>query len=412
MNSMRASVTSRPAWSPTRNNNLIGLRCVRCEKMYQLNDPHIDSGLGCSDCLLEGFPAGLHCVYKCDSKLILERSNSGMFRYSSKLPYMDFPSLGEGQTPLVSLRNLAQALGVEQISVKNESQNPTGSHKDRMSPMAVARAMDAGFSKVVASSSGNAGASLASYAARAGLQCCIIGEPSISPAWAHAIKLSGAELMLVESDRRWPLMHKMVEEEGWFPVTNFWPTPIGSNPFGIDGYKTIAHEIVEQSTMAPPTVVIVPTCRGDMLFGIWRGFVEAQESGLIQEIPKLVAVEPGARLELALTGADYRSKFKVEPNIMTSIDGATTTYQSLKALKSSEGRAISVSSDNVNEAQRNFAENGFHVEASSAASLAGLLQFHKQEYLKSIDRIVLVATSHGYKEPPNETPQLTARLSN
>ncbi len=63
MNSMRASVTSRPAWSPTRNNNLIGLRCVRCEKMYQLNDPHIDSGLGCSDCLLEGFPAGLHCVH-------------------------------------------------------------------------------------------------------------------------------------------------------------------------------------------------------------------------------------------------------------------------------------------------------------------------------------------------------------
>ncbi|MBX9692189.1 MAG: pyridoxal-phosphate dependent enzyme [Cyanobacteria bacterium] len=411
MSNRTTSAPPNATGSVTRNTSLTGLRCIRCERVYKLDDPQIDRGLGCRDCLHAGFPAGLYCVYESKDKLISEKSRSGMFRYSNKLPFLQFPSLGEGQTPLLSLPNRAKNLGVDYLAVKNEGQNPTGSHKDRMSPLAVARALDADFSKVIASSSGNAGASLASYAARARTRCCIIGEPSISPAWAHAIKLSGAELRLVESDQRWPLMQKLVEDEGWFPVTNFWATPIGSNPFGIEGYKTIAHEIAEQSSVAPPTVVIIPTCRGDMLFGIWRGFVEAQEAGLIRSVPRLVAAEPGPRLELALTGVDYRSKFEIEPNIMTSIDGATATYQSLKALTSSEGHAVSVGSDAVYDAQRAFAEDGLHVEASSAASLAGLWQLKRQGYLKSKDRIVLIATSHGYKEPPDTTPQAVARLS-
>src|SRR6185437_10940274 len=119
----------------------------------------------------------------------------------------------------------------------------------------------------IASSSGNAGASLASYAARAGLDCCIIAAPDISAPWAEAIKLAGAELRLVESEERWPLMQRLVQQDGWFPITNFHPQPISSNPFGIEGYKTIAYEIVEQTVETPPTVIVVPTCRGDLLYG-------------------------------------------------------------------------------------------------------------------------------------------------
>lgn len=394
------------------NANLLELRCIRCEMPYQLNDSHIDGGLGCSRCMTEGFPSGLYCVYKSEHKLSIDETQHGMRRFLSRLPYTDFPTLGEGGTALVSLPALASQMRVAQLTVKTEGQNPTGSHKDRMSPLAVARAVAAGFSKVVASSSGNAGASLASYAARAGLQCCIIADHDISAPWADAIQLTGAHLLKVNSEQRWPLMQKMVQKEGWFPVTNFWPVPVGSNPFGIDGYKTMAHEVAERQRAAPPTVVVVPTCRGDMLFGLYSGFLEAQEAGLIDAIPKLVAVEPGARLERILLGDDYRTVFPVNANNMTSIDGGTATYQSVCALQRSDGHAVSVDSSDCRLAHQSLASSGLHVEMSSAASLAGLLEIQRQGRLRSEDRVVLIATSHGYKEALNCAVPAATRLCN
>lgn len=380
------------------NPDLAALCCLRCDKLYELSDPQVDSGLGCAACMEQGYPTGLHCVYHREPSLSINTEQTGMLKFSQMLPFLAFPSLGEGGTPLVPLKALSKEYGVENIWVKNEGQNPTGSHKDRMSPVAVARAVSAGYSKVIASSSGNAGASLASYAARAGVSCRIIAGEDISSAWASAIKATGAELQLVESEQRWPLMQKLVQQDQWFPVTNFWKTPVGSNPFGLEGYKTIAHEIVEQ-LRTPPTVVIVPTCRGDMLFGIWRGFFEALQCGVIAEIPRLVAVEPGRRLELVMEGCDYRSVFDVPPNVMTSIDGGTATYQSYKALKSSNGAAVSVTSNDTRQAQRVLAMQGFYVEASSAASLAALSKLHDAGSVSAKDRVVLIATSHGYKEP-------------
>jgi threonine synthase len=302
--------------------------------------------------------------------------------------------------------------GVQEVCIKNEGQNPTGSHKDRMSPLAIGRAISAGYSKVLASSSGNAGASLASYAARAGLKCCIIVGKDISRAWEDAIRLSGAEVQRHDSHERWPQMQEMVQKDGWFPVTNFWPTPIGSNPFGIEGYKTIAYEIVEQHKGAPPTIVIIPTCRGDVLYGISRGFAEAVEAGMIDVAPRLVAVEPGSRLELVLNGADYRTVFEVAGNNMTSIDGGTVTYQSWMALQSCNGTAVSVTSEDAKSAQRQLAMQGFHVETSSASALAGLRQLQKRGQLNPNDRVVMLITSHGYKEPVEQSVPSTNRLCN
>lgn len=388
---------------PVKNERLRGMKCLRCELVYELDDSHIDSGLGCKKCLQQGFPVGLRCLYKDGTILTVDPRRAGMSRFASNLPFVSFASLGEGNTPLVPVSKLAAGYGVEMVSIKIEGQNPTGSHKDRMSPLAVARALDAGYRRVIASSSGNAGASLASYAARAGIECCIIAGTDISASWADAIRLAGAELRLVESKERWTLMQTLVQKEGWFPITNFHPEPIGSNPFGIEGYKTIAYEIVEQAGSAPPTVVIVPTCRGDMLFGIWRGFVEALESGLIRSVPRLVAAEPGKRLELVVAGSDYRCVFSVAANNMTSIDGSTATYQSMKALQESDGTAVSVSSSDAIAAQKTLSENGLYVEMASAAALAGLAELKAQGKLRRDDRVVLIATSHGYKER-SQTP--------
>lgn len=204
----------------TLNPALTGLACLRCGQLYALDDSRIDSGFGCRICFDVGFPAGLQCLYSQSSQLIVDAEAAGMHRFASRLPFTGFASLGEGATPLVAMPALASELGVAALWVKNEGANPTGSHKDRMSPLAAARAQSAGYKKVVASSSGNAGASLASYAAAAGLECCILAGHDISAPWAEAIQLAGAGLLQVDSHERWPLIQKMAQAENWFAVSN------------------------------------------------------------------------------------------------------------------------------------------------------------------------------------------------
>jgi len=324
-----------------------------------------------------------------------------MLRFSPLLPYTHFPTLGEGDTPLIPLPELAPGLGVSQLLYKNEGQNPTGSHKDRMSGLAVARAKALGKDTVIAASSGNAGASLAAYAAAAGLNCVIVSMSSISHMWEAAIEFHGAQLHTRQGqDDRWKYMQQMVKEKGWYPVTNFLKPPVSSNPFGIDGYKTIAYELVEELGDCAPLVVLVPTCRGDVLAGIWYGFLDAQECGLIKTLPRLVAVEPGPRLERVLQGGDYRNELPVPAHQMSSIGGDTATYQSMHALKQSHGSAVSVTTKQSVIAQKTLGTRGLYVELSSAAALAGAEELAKSGYFKPEDNVVLIGTSHGYKELP------------
>lgn len=383
------------------NPRLRGLACLRCRTAYDVGDPVVDRGTGCPSCLEKGYPASLGLEYDPDPGWEVRRDAWGMLRYVERLPYLDFPNLGEGGTPLVALPSLAQALGVGAVWVKNEGQNPTGSHKDRMSALAVARAAALRRSTVVAASSGNAGASLAAYAAAGGLECKIIATPEISPPWAQAIQLAGAELILAQSPMaRWQLLREKVEREGWYPVTNYLDPPLGSNPFGLQGYKTVGYEIVEQCSGNEAAAILVPTARGDLLWGIWQGLSEAQRAGWIETLPCLVAVEPGPRLSRVLAGADYRSRFEGEPHAMTSIGGATATYQSLAALRASGGGAVEVTTPEARSAQRELARLGLYVELSSAAALAGARRLCEGGQLGPADRVVLVATSHGYKELP------------
>jgi threonine synthase len=272
-----------------------------------------------------------------------------------------------------------------------------------MSAQVVARAAMQGSGKVVATSSGNAGASLAAYAGAAGLRCTIISTRDISDIWAQAIEMTGAELVLTETSKgRWRIMRRMVEEEGWYPVVNYLDPPVGSNPFGVQGYKTVAYEIVEQCGGAWPTVIVVPTSRGDLLWGIWQGLLDCRQAGLLRELPRLVAAEPLPRLSKVLDGEDYRQPFSGESHGMTSIGGTTATYQSETALRGSQGGAVEVSTQEAREAQRALGRLGFYAELSSAAALAGLWELKKREQVGASDRVVLILTSHGYKEVPTK----------
>jgi threonine synthase len=197
------------------------------------------------------------------------------------------------------------------LFLKNEGSNPTGSHKDRMSCQAVARALAIGAKAVIAASSGNAGVSLATYAAASGLPCEIVATADCSPAYRRAMQMAGAQVVAThDSLERWRYMRQRVRDDGFFPVTNYLLPPVGSNPFGVEGYKTIAFEIFEQLNNTSPDSILVPTDRADLAWGVYCGFSDLASAGLISKIPRIFAVEPFARISAALEGADYRKEFK------------------------------------------------------------------------------------------------------
>ncbi|MBO6636872.1 MAG: pyridoxal-phosphate dependent enzyme [Roseitalea sp.] len=319
--------------------------------------------------------------------------------FSDWLAYPDHPRLGQGNTPVVELPRLAAALGVSTLSVKIEGANPTGSHKDRMSALAVARALDIGAQTVVAASSGNAGASIAAYCGAVGLKCVIVTTSKMNPNWRRAIEFHGARLEYAPSvQARWHLVEERTRKGEWYPVTNFCMPAVGSNPFGVDGYRTVSFEIYRQCNPLP-TDILVPTSRGDLLWGLARGFADLEAAGCIDHSPKLHAIEPFPRITRVLEGSDYRDSFPGE-SAMTSLGGSTVCFQALKALDLSGGTALPVEQSDVKDDQRLLARNGLYLELSCAAALTGLRKAARNEVVKADARVMLIGTSHGYKEIP------------
>lgn len=375
------------------NRRLRGFCCIRCGEGF----PVMDLAEGCSSCLAEGYPASVVPQF---DLLPPVRSGKGMPRFAERLPYPSFISLGEGDTPLVSVPRLAPELGLDSLMIKLEGANPTGSHKDRMSAQFMARAVDRGVKTVIAASSGNAGASLAAYAGANGIPCIIVTTSRMNPAWRAAIEASGATMLFVDNPlERWELVKEKVQAEGWMSATNYLDPPVGSEPFGVAGYRTLGYELAEDPASASADAIIVPTARGDLLWGIYQGFAELLAERVISQIPRLVAVEPFPRLERVLAGADHRGHFEGS-SPLSSIGGVTVTYQAFEAVRRAQGAAVAVKADQVVADRSLLARHGHFLELSAAASLSALRVLNEREF-EPLKNVVLIATSHGYKDVTN-----------
>jgi threonine synthase len=386
------------------NPNLVGYSCLRYSTHWKKITSSVgDDGIGCPSCREDGLPVSVRLSYgDIDRTLNASRirSGKGMSRFGPLLAYSDFPDLGAGDTPLISVPTLASQYGVGGLWLKLESANPAShSHKDRCMAPSAYRAKRLGKTVVAAASSGNAGLSLAAYAAANGLECVIVTTDDISEVWASAIEAYGARLQFTRTSmERWSYLKKMRDNQGWYVVTNCEDPPVGSNPFGVEGYETIAWELSEQLYGAIPSHIIVPTARGDVLWGIWYGFRRAHKAGLIGSIPKMVAVEPIARLEKVLAGSSYTSHFQGDAHSMSSIGGGTVTFQSVQALLDSKGFAITVGEEQTAAARNKLAALGYDAEQSAAAALAGLDKMYELGRLNESDTPVLIITSAGYKD--------------
>ncbi|WP_157553382.1 threonine synthase [Jiangella gansuensis] len=365
-----------------------------------------------------GHPANLTPVYEIvPGPLPLDADMPGLFRYRDLLPLApaDPPvSLGEGGTPLLPLRSLARRFGVRDLWLKDESRNPTWSYKDRLAAVAVTKARASAADTVVVSTTGNHGAAVAAYAAAAGLRCVALTLHSVPPTMRTLMQVFGAMVVAYDDPAdRWTVMREAVAKRGWVPMSSFTQPPAGSNPFGVEGYKTIAYELFQQLGRVPD-VVVVPTAYADGLAGIHRGFADLRALGLIERAPRLVAAEVYGPYERALRhGQPLPDPLPMPGSVSFSTAVAYATGQGVAALRESAGVAVPVRSDDeIMSAQRDLAATeGIYLEAASITALLAVRRLLADGTLHPHDEVVVIGTSSGLKDVAATTAALPGPVS-
>jgi threonine synthase len=282
---------------------------------YPLYPPLLN---GCPETSNEDVQYPLEIAYdyqRVDAALFSQEPLPGLTRWAPLLPpLLAELSMGEGGTPLVSTPKLAAWAGFDgEVFVKDESQNPTWSHKDRLNLCTVSVAVRSDAPGIVVASSGNHGASAAAYAARVGIPCIMLASAESPKAIISFALGYGAAVLAAPTHVRWNAVRMIREHFGYQPVSNQTTFHTG-HPFGTEGYKTIAWEIYRQLGDRLPGTVFVPTGYGEMLMGIAKGFVEMRNLGIAPSVPTIVSCEPAARGPLAHAIRQNKAVTTVEPN--------------------------------------------------------------------------------------------------
>jgi threonine synthase len=332
-----------------------------------------------------------------------------MWRYREMLPVDDGEepiSLGEGATPLVLLERLAHALHLDDLYVKDESANPTGSFKARGMSVAVTVAKRLGARALVAPSAGNAGGALAAYGARAGLPVRVYVPSDTPPLLIGEMRAYGAEVVLVDGliDEAGRVAAEYARENGAFNVATF------REPYRVEGKKTMGYELVERLGDVPGTIVY-PTGGGTGLVAMWKAFDELERLGWIgAHRPIMVAVQAEGCAPIARAFA--RGEEIAEP----ARDGSTKMWGlrvpggigdrlTLRALRESFGHAVTVSDEEAGEAMHDLHRyEGIDATEEGGATLAALRSL-RASAVELPAPIVLFNTASSLKYAPRESVQ-------
>ncbi|MBV9326342.1 MAG: threonine synthase [Chloroflexi bacterium] len=335
-----------------------------------------------------------------------------MWRYAELLPILDennVVSLGEGCTPLVSVREQARlAVGFErgEVLLKDEGQNPTASFKARGLSAAVSRARELGASGVALPSAGNAGAAAAAYAAAAGITCHVAMPRDVPELNRVEAEVYGAEVILVDgliSDAG-RLIRELAPAHGWFDVSTL------REPYRQEGKKTMGIELAEHGGWGAdclPDLIVYPTGGGTGIVGMRKAFDELQALGWIgPKQPKMVVVQSEGCAPIVR--AFERGERFAEPwdNAQTIAAGlrvpaAIGDYLILDAVRNTGGTAVAVSEDAIREAQLEMGRlTGVFAAPEAAATWAATAELRRRGFLAGDERIVLFCTGMGLKYPP------------
>src|SRR5436190_265057 len=326
-----------------------------------------------------------------------------LWRYREVLPVENdenIVSFGEGFTPLLHARRLGSQIGLGELYIKDEGQNPTQSFKARGMTAAVSMAKELGVKKVAVPSAGNAAGALSAYAARAGMEAHIFMPKDTPRANVNECEQTGAYVTLMDGliTDCGAEVGRRKEAEGWFDVSTL------KEPYRLEGKKTLGYELAEQMDWSLPEVIIYPTGGGTGLIGMWKAFDEMEQMGWIgPKRPRMVTVQAEGCAPIVRAfeaGKSFADEF---PNAATVASGlrvprAIGDFLILDALRESGGTAVAVTDDELIRATREIgAAEGVFCAPEGAACLPALRKLMDRGEVQSGERVVLFNTGAGVK---------------
>ncbi len=374
------------------------LRCGSCGREHKPEETKYT----CSGC---GANVQVEYDYKTAAKKLsfkklAQNPERGIGRYLELLPVErpeSLPPLQIGWTPLYHSQKLADLAGIKAAYVKDDGRNPSCSFKDRAGAVALARATETGEKIITAASTGNAASSMACLAASLGVKTIIFVPKTAPAAKITQLLVFGATVITVDGtyDDAFNLCVEASKEYGWYNRNT------GYNPYTREGKKTVSFELCEQLGGAPD-VVFVPVGDGNIISGVWKGFIEFHKLGIIDKLPRLAAVQ--AEGSAAIKNA-FDNGSEIEPVSGNTVADSISVslprdgHIAVKALKESGGFAVSVPDEDILKSIPALARTaGVFAEPAAAASYAGFVKAAAEGRLKSSDIAVLLITGNGLKD--------------
>lgn len=375
------------------------LECSLCARQYSGREPI--NVCGCGRPLLARYD--LAAVGQRIRPEDFARRPHDLWRYRELLPVLDGANiigLGEGGTPLLPLRRLGGALGLEAVYLKEEGCNPTGTFKARGLAMAVSKAKELGLRTLAIPSAGNAASAMAAYAAAGGLEAYVFVPDDTPPLIVQECLILGAHVYLIKGliNDAGRVVQEGSARHGWFEMSTL------KEPYRLEGKKTMGIELAEDFGWQLPDVILYPTGGGTGLIGMWKAFAELGALGWIDgHRPRMVVVQADGCAPIVKAFAEGATEAPLWPDAQTLASGlrvpkAFADFMILQAVRESGGTALAVSDADMLRAQRRLATTeGIFACPEGAATLAALERLVEQRWVQPHERVVLFNTGSGLK---------------
>jgi len=388
---------STPDASTASSPRLKGLKCRECAATYELEAKHV-----CEFCF-----GPLEVEYDYDviaqniSRESIQAGPHSIWRYADLLPVVgtNYVNLEAGFTPLVKAERLAQALGIDELYIKNDTANPTWSFKDRVVSVALSRARELGFTTVACASTGNLANSVAAHAAKAGLRCFVFIPSDLEAGKImnslvynpHVVAVSG------NYDEVNRLCSEIADRTDWAFVN------VNVRPYYSEGSKTLAYEVAEQLGWQAPDHVVIPIASGSMLTKIYKGFNEFAKLGLIEaKTTRFSGAQAEGCSPVAKAfegGHDFVSP--VKPNTIAkslAIGNPADGIYALDIMRNTGGSAASVTDEEIVEGIKLLAETeGIFTETAGGVTIGVLKKLVEAGKIKRDEKTVAYITGIGLK---------------
>jgi len=378
------------------------LACVHCGAIYP-PDAVIYTCERCGHLLEVRYPLEELRVSRED----WQRRPLSVWRYRELLPVAGEPvTLREGGTPLYPLEQLGKEMGLRSLYAKHEGLNPSGSFKDRGMTVGVSMALQLGKRTVACASTGNTSASLAMYAAKAGIPSVVLlpaGKVALGKV-AQAL-LHGARVIAIRGnfDRALEMVHELCLSHGLYLLNSI-------NPYRLEGQKTIGFEVLDQLGSVPDRIVL-PVGNAGNISAVYKGLSELRDLGFIDALPRMTGVQAEGSAPVVRAIRDGLPEVIPEPSPETvataiRIGAPVNAEKALTAIRKTGGTAVSVSDAEILAMQKALASReGIGVEPASAASVAGVRRMAKEGIIDRDERVVCVVTGHLLKDPETVVKQ-------